>query len=174
MSTSFVNNTVTVRQSSMSNPFALYNFANQNQARPSSFIKRIDQELLKVGIFCFLVPLMFIASAFVRESLLIEDVIEFKYYILASLFAARIAMTIIMNKIAKQKNRNTTLWMLFAAIFPNLSLIGISIAGNAQVDSVKQAMSTPENQETKMPAQSTGISKEVAREIYMFRRAKAC
>lgn len=176
MSTTFLNHTANFRQNQVSNAFAFYHSHSQNKAQQSSFIKRIDQELLKLGIFCFLLPIMFTAAAFVREALLIDDVVEFKYYILAAFIAARIAMVYCMKGIAKQKNRNASRWMLLAAILPNLSLIAISLAGKAtdSIATLNQEVFNPENNVLKVAAKSATIKKETAREIYMFPKAKAC
>ena len=149
-------------------PTANYYQQKNNQSVKTSFIDRIDEGQLMVGIFCFLVPTLFSAVAFGLHYLLVEDLITYSLYIGGAAIASRIAMSIIIKGIAADKNRSESFWMTFAAIFPALSLICMSLVGNKPSESVS-AEKIAEKRTEKTNIQPI----RVAREIYMPQRSKA-
>jgi hypothetical protein len=140
------------------------------QPEPTSFLQRIDEGHLMVGIFCFLVPTLFSSVAFGLHYLLVEDLITYGIYIGGAAIASRIAMSIIIKGIAADKNRSESFWMSFAAVFPALSLICMSLVGkkpSAYVPAEKIAEKRTEKN------YSPALPTHVAREIYMQHRSKA-
>ena len=149
---------------------ANYYQQKSNQSVNTSFIDRIDEGQLMVGIFCFLVPTLFSSVAFGLNYLIVEDLITYGVYIGGAAIAARIAMSILIKGIAADKNRSESFWITFAAIFPALSLICLSLAGNkpkAFIPAEKIAEKRTEN--INAPVQPI----RVAREVYMPQRSKA-
>jgi len=176
MTTTYLNNASAAANYAMprqvSQPYA----ATRKQTRPVSLMERIDQGLLMVGIFLFLVPTMFTSAAFGLQYLLIEDVIAYKYYILLAAFAARVTMAILMKGMAEEKNRSQSTWITLAMIFPALSLICISIAGNqpaAAPVAKKSVQAVAAKAPVKQPIQQPVAQKVMAREVFMPRRSQA-
>ena len=176
MTTTYFNNATAGANYAMPRQVSTQYSTARKQTRPASFIEGIDQGLLMVGVFCFLVPTMFTSAAFGLQYLEIEDVIPYKYYILLAALAARVTMAILMNGMAKEKNRSQSIWITLAAIFPALSLICISIAGNrpvAQPVAKKAVQPTAVSTAVKQPIQQPAAPKVMAREVFMPRRSQA-
>lgn len=176
MTTTFLNNATAGTNYAMACQVSTQYVSRPKQTRPVSFIEGIDQGLLMVGVFCFLVPTMFTSAAFGLQYLLIEDVIAYKYYILLAALAARVTMAILMKGMAEEKNRSQSIWITLAMIFPAISLICIAIAGNqpAAQPVTKQAVQ-PATAKTagKQPIQQPAAQKVMAREVFMPRRSQA-
>jgi len=149
-------------------PTANYYQQNNRQSVKTSFIDRIDEGQLMVGIFCFLVPTLFSAVAFGLHYLLVEDLTTYGLYIGGGAIAARLTMSIVIKGIAAEKNRSESFWITFAAIFPALSLICLSIVGHKPAETV-QAEKIVEKRTEKTNTQPI----RVAREIYLTQRSKA-
>jgi hypothetical protein len=151
-------------------PTTNYYQQKNNQSVKTSFIDRIDEGQLMVGIFCFLVPTLFSAVAFGLHYLLVEDLTSYGLYIGGGAIAARLTMSIIIKGMAAEKNRRESFWMTFAAIFPALSLICLSLVGNKPSTSVPaEKIAEKRTEKNYSPALPT----HVAREIYMPHRSKA-
>ena len=151
-------------------PTANYYQQKTIQPEPTSFLQRIDEGHLMVGIFCFLVPTLFSAVAFGLQYLRVEDLISYSYYIGGAAIASRIAMCIIIKGIAADKNRSESFWMSFAVFFPALSLICMSLVGKKPSASVPaEKIAEKRTEKNYSPALPT----HVAREIYMPHRSKA-
>jgi FKBP-type peptidyl-prolyl cis-trans isomerase len=86
-------------------PTANYYQQNNRQSVKTSFIDRIDEGQLMVGIFCFLVPTLFSAAAFGLHYLLVEDLTTYGLYIGGGAIAARLTMSIVIKGMAAEKNR---------------------------------------------------------------------
>jgi hypothetical protein len=149
-------------------PTANYYQQNNRQSVKTSFIDRIDEGQLMVGIFCFLVPTLFSAVAFGLHYLLVEDLTTYGLYIGGGAIAARLTMSIVIKGMAAEKNRSESFWITFAAIFPALSLICLSIVGHKPAETV-QAEKIVEKRTEKTNIQPI----RVAREIYITQRSKA-
>jgi len=149
-------------------PTATYYQQNNRQSVKTSFIDRIDEGQLMVGIFCFLVPTLFSAVAFGLHYLLVEDLTTYGLYIGGGAIAARLTMSIVIKGMAAEKNRSESFWITFAAIFPALSLICLSIVGHKPAETV-QAEKIVEKRTEKTNTQPI----RVAREIYITQRSKA-
>ena len=149
-------------------PTANYYQQNNRQSVKTSFIDRIDEGQLMVGIFCFLVPTLFSAVAFGLHYLLVEDLTTYGLYIGGGAIAARLTMSIVIKGMAAEKNRSESFWITFAVIFPALSLICLSIVGHKPAETV-QAEKIVEKRTEKTNTQPI----RVAREIYMTQRSKA-
>ncbi len=89
----------------------------------------IDEGLLMIGVFCFLVPTMFLSAALGLQYLEMSDLIANGLYISAAALAARIATAFIIKNMAAEKNRNEAGWMTIAMIAPSVSLILMSFFG---------------------------------------------
>ncbi len=149
-------------------PTANYYQQNNRQSVKTSFIDRIDEGQLMVGIFCFLVPTLFSAVAFGLHYLLVEDLITYGLYIGGGAIAARLTMSIVIKGMAAEKNRSESFWITFAVIFPALSLICLSIVGHKPAETV-QVEKIVEKRTEKTNTQPI----RVAREINMTQRSKA-
>jgi hypothetical protein len=172
MSTTYLPNQSASSRYAYANPRSTDNYYQQknNQSVKTSFIDRIDEGQLMVGIFCFLVPTLFSAVAFGLHYLLVEDLITNGLYFGGAAIVSRITMCIIIKGIAADKNRSETFWMTFAAIFPALSLICMSLVGNKPSTSVPaEKIAEKRTEKINTPALPT----RVAREIYMPQRSKA-
>ena len=121
----------------------------------------IDEGLLMIGIFCFLVPTMFTAAAFGLRYMEMRDVLPYSIYLAAGALAVRIATAVILKGLAAEKNRNESVWMIIAMIAPAVSLILMSFVSTRT--STTAAASTT----IKMKAQTP------PRELYMPRRSQA-
>jgi len=147
---------------------ATYYQQKNNQTAKTSFIDRIDEGQLMVGIFCFLVPTLFCTAAFGLRYLLVEDLITYGVYISGAAITARVAMSILIKGMAAEKNRSESFWMTFAVIFPALSLICLSLVGN------KPSVSIPAEKIAEKSTEKTNIQPiRVDREIYMTQCSKA-
>jgi hypothetical protein len=171
MSTTYFPNQSTSGRYAYTNarPTANYYQQNNRQSVKPSFIDRIDEAQLLVGIFCFLVPTLFSAVAFGLHYLLVEDLTTtYGLYIGGGAIAARLTMSIVIKGMAAEKNRSESFWITFAVIFPALSLICLSIVGHKPAETV-QAEKIVEKRTEKTNTQPI----RVAREIYMRQRSKA-
>lgn len=162
MSTTFLTNQNAASNFYMPRATATYATQKRTQTTQTSTAEGIDQGQLMVGIFCFLVPTMFTSAAFGLQYLLVEDLIQYGYYIAGAALAARIAMSIIIKGIAAEKNRSQSFWITLAFIVPALSLIIMSLVGSKSAPQVKHEKAiTPAKPAT------------YAREVYMPQRSKA-
>lgn len=106
----------------------------QRNSVPSTQTKDgIDEDLLKIGIFCFLVPIMFSIAAFGLHYLEMSDVLPYSFYIIAGVMAVRIATAIIIKGMAAEKNRSESVWMTIAMIVPAISLILMSFVSTRKI-----------------------------------------
>ena len=172
MSTTYLPNQSKSGRYAYANARTTANYYQQksNQSVNTSFIDRIDEGQLMVGIFCFLVPTLFSSVAFGLNYLLVEDLISNGLYIGGAAIAARISMSIIIKGMAAEKNRSESFWITFAAIFPALSLICLSLAGNKPSAFVPvEKIAEKRTEGINAPVQPI----RVAREVYMQQRSKA-
>ena len=110
------------------------------QKQVTSTREGIDEGLLMIGVFCFLVPTMFLAAAMGLRYLEMSDLIANGLYISAAALIARAATALIIKKMAAEKNRNEAPWMILAMIAPSVSLILMSFFGTiAKADEPTQA-----------------------------------
>ena len=137
------------------------------QEKTSTIRERIDEGLLMIGVFCFLVPTMFLVAAMGLRYLEMSDLIANGLYISAAALVARVATVIIIKKMAAEKNRSEASWMTLAMIAPSLSLILMSFFGTL----AKKERNIPVNNEIKSTA--TIKNYESALEIQMNRPSKA-
>jgi hypothetical protein len=123
---------------STSNSTALYfnhsHAANsRNHVRPQTkqapTREGIDEGLLMIGVFCFLVPTMFLSAALGLQYLEMGDLIANGLYISAAALVARVATAFIIKNMAAEKNRSEAGWMTIAMIAPAVSLILMSFFG---------------------------------------------
>ena len=121
----------------------------------------IDEGLLMVGIFCFLVPTMFTAAAFGLRYMEMSDVLPYSIYIIAAALVVRIATAVIVKGMAAEKNRSESVWMTIAMIVPAISLILMSFV------STRKSIVTAASNTIKMKTQAP------ARELYIPRRSQA-
>ncbi len=128
---------------------------------PSQTKDGIDDDLLKIGVFCFLVPIMFSVAAFGLDYLEMSDVLPYSFYIIAGVMAARIATAVIIKGMAAKKNRSESVWMTIAMIVPAISLILMSFVSTRKLH-VGAASNT-----IKMK------SKAPVREMYMPHKSQA-
>lgn len=106
----------------------------------TSSLEGIDEGLLMIGVFCFLVPTMFLAAAIGLRYLEMSDLIANGLYISAAALIARVATALIIKKMAAEKNRSEASWMIVAMIAPSVSLILMSFCGAiAKADEPAQA-----------------------------------
>lgn len=127
----------------------------------------IDEGLLMIGIFCFLVPTMFLSAALGLQYLEMSDLIANGLYISAAALAARIATAFIIKNMAAEKNRNEAGWMTIAMIAPSVSLILMSFFGTI-IKKEKTAASA-----TKKSSTATIKNYHTAREFQMHRTSQA-
>ena len=99
------------------------------QKQITSTREGIDEGLLMIGLFCFLVPTMFLAAAIGLRYLEMSDLIANGLYISAAALIARVATALIIKKMAAVKNRSEASWMMVAMIAPSISLILMSFFG---------------------------------------------
>jgi hypothetical protein len=136
---------------------------NRTQAKTVPARQGIDEGLLMIGVFCFLVPTMFASAALGLKYLEMSDLIANGLYISAAALTARIATAMIIKNMAAEKNRSQATWMTLAMIAPAVSLILMSFFGTIPT-------------ETKSTA-STNTAKiknhTRAREIQMHRKSQA-
>ena len=137
------------------------------QEKTSPTREGIDEGLLMIGVFCFLVPTMFLVAAMGLRYLEMSDLIANGLYISAAALVARVATAIIIKKMAAEKNRSEASWMTLAMIAPSLSLILMSFFGtlakkerNIQISNENKSTATIKNYDS-------------AREIQMSRPSKA-
>ncbi|MFN9950429.1 MAG: hypothetical protein ACK53B_06645 [Bacteroidota bacterium] len=121
----------------------------------------IDEGLLMVGIFCFLVPTMFTAAAFGLRYMEMSDVLHYSIYIIAAALVVRIATAVIVKGMAAEKNRSESVWMTIAMIAPAVCLVLMSFV------STRKSIVTAASNTIKMKTQAP------ARELYMPRRSQA-
>lgn len=158
------------------NQAALYmnrNFAGtttnytSTQAKTSTTREGIDEGLLMIGVFCFLVPTMFLAAALGLRYLEMSDLIAYGLYISGAALVARIATAFIIKNMAAEKNRSEATWMIIAMIAPSVSLILMSFFGTI-VKTVKPSQAvTPNKGTATIKNYSSGL------EIEMSRQSKA-
>ncbi len=127
----------------------------------------IDEGLLMIGVFCFLVPTMFLAAALGLNYLEMSDLLANGLYILAAALVARVATAFIIKNIAAEKNRSEAGWMTIAMIAPSASLILISFFGTILKKEKTAAIA--------MKKSSTATVKKhhTAREFQMHRTSQA-
>jgi hypothetical protein len=130
------------------NNAALY--MNRNLAGPTTNYKRtqakdypqregVDEGLLMIGVFCFMVPTMFLAAAMGLKYLEMSDLIANGLYISGAALIARIATAFIIKNMAAEKNRSEASWMTLAMIAPSVSLILMSFFRTlAKADKIAQ------------------------------------
>jgi hypothetical protein len=99
------------------------------QKQITSTREGIDEGLLMIGLFCFLVPTMFLAAVIGLPYLEMSDLIANGIYISAAALIARVATALIIKKMAAVKNRSEASWMMVAMIAPSISLILMSFFG---------------------------------------------
>jgi hypothetical protein len=99
------------------------------QKQITSTREGIDEGLLMIGLFCFLVPTMFLAAVIGLRYLEMSDLIANGIYISAAALIARVATALIIKKMAAVKNRIEASWMMVAMIAPSISLILMSFFG---------------------------------------------
>jgi hypothetical protein len=99
------------------------------QKQITSTREGIDEGLLMIGLFCFLVPTMFLAAVIGLRYLEMSDLIANGLYISAAALIARVATALIVKKMAAEKNRSEASWMIIAMIAPSVSLILMSFFG---------------------------------------------
>lgn len=89
----------------------------------------IDEGLLMIGVFCFLVPAMFLGAAMGLRYLEMSDLIANGLYIAVAALLARLVTAYIIKSMAAEKNRSEAYWMTLAIIAPSVSLILMSFFG---------------------------------------------
>jgi hypothetical protein len=99
------------------------------QKQITSTREGIDEGLLMIGLFCFLVPTMFLAAVIGLRYLEMSDLIANGIYISAAALIARVATALIIKKMAAVKHRSEASWMMVAMIAPSISLILMSFFG---------------------------------------------
>jgi hypothetical protein len=127
----------------------------------------IDEGLLMIGVFCFLVPTMFLAAALGLNYLLMSDLVDNGIYISAGALFARVATAFIIKNIAAEKNRSEAGWMTIAMIAPSVSLILMSFFGTI-IKKEKNSASA-----TKKSSTATIKKHQPAREFQMHRTSQA-
>jgi hypothetical protein len=145
---------------------------NINQNRQAKVIQAsasegIDQNLLKVGFFCFMIPTMFMTAAFGLEYIDWSDVWANILPVSAAFVVARIATALVIKGMASEKNRSELLWMMTALVAPALSLMLMSFFRTLP----GQTSSTASKQSTSMPAELKNLHR--AREINLYRSTQA-
>lgn len=133
----------------------------RKSAQSSAAHTGIDEGLLMVGIFCFLVPTMFTAAAFGLHYMEMSDVLPYSIYIIAAALVVRIATAVIVKGMAAEKNRSESVWMTIAMIAPAVSLILMSFV------STRKNTVTAASTSIKMKTQAPAI------ELYMPHRSQA-
>lgn len=143
------------------------NQAARRQAPATSSTRGIDEGLLMVGVFCFLIPTMFAAASLGLKYLEMSDLVANGLYIAGAALIARIGTAFIMKNMAAEKNRSQAVWMTIAMIAPSVSLILMSFFGTI---AKMEKTATPSTQKT----QTATIKKyNRAREIQMHRTSQA-
>lgn len=127
----------------------------------------IDEALLMIGVFCFLVPTMFLSAALGLQYLEMSDLLANGLYISAAALTARIATAFIIKNMAAEKNRSEAIWMIIALIAPSISLILMSFFGTI-IKKEKTAASA-----TKKSSTATVKKYQPAREFQMHRTSQA-
>jgi hypothetical protein len=127
----------------------------------------IDEGLLMIGVFCFLVPTMFLSAALGLQYLEMSDLLANGLYISAAALTARIATAFIIKNMAAEKNRSEAIWMIIALIAPSISLILMSFFGTI-IKKEKTAASA-----TKKSSTATVKKYHTAREFQMHRTSQA-
>lgn len=143
----------------------------KNSARPQ--VKKtptregIDEGLLMIGVFCFLVPTMFLSAALGLQYLEMSDLLSNGIYILAAALVARVATAFIIKNMAAEKNRSETSWMTIAMIAPSVSLILMSFFGT--ITKTKKTVPSA----AKKSGTATIRNYHMARELPMQRTSQA-
>lgn len=137
------------------------------QVKSASTREGVDEGLLMIGIFCFLVPTMFLSAALGLKYLEMSDLIANGLYIAAAALVARVATAFIIKNMAAEKNRSEAAWMTLAVIAPAVSLILMSFFGTVATK-VKATKASAEKTAT-----TTIKNYSTAREIQMSRQSKA-
>lgn len=137
------------------------------QAKQAPAREGIDEGLLMIGVFCFLVPTMFLSAALGLNYLEMSDLVANGLYILAAALVARVATAFIIKNLAAEKNRSETSWMTIAMIAPSVSIILMSFFG-AIVKTEKTASSV-----SKKSGPATIKRYPTAREFQMHRTSQA-
>lgn len=132
MSTTYLNNsrvaTALYMRPVMAQSFSAYSSSELSETANK---EGIDQNLLKVGFFCFMIPTMFISATLGLDYLSMNDVWANIVPVSAAFLAVRIATAYVMKGLAAEKNNPALAWMSAAMIAPALSLIMMSLFGNA-------------------------------------------
>jgi len=140
---------------------------NRTQAKAAPARQGIDEGLLMIGVFCFLVPTMFASAALGLRYLEMSDLIANGLYIAAAALTARIATAIIIKNLAAEKNRSQATWMTIALIAPAVSLILMSLFGSIPAKTKATQTSTQTTKTAKIKNHTS------AREIQMHRKSQA-
>lgn len=127
----------------------------------------IDEGLLMIGVFCFLVPTMFASAALGLKYLEMSDLLAHGLYISAAALTARIATAVIIRNMAAEKNRSQSAWMTLAMIAPAISLIVMSFFGTVP------APAKTKQKSTQSATTATIKNHNRAREIQMHRKSQA-
>lgn len=141
MSTTYLTNNHNNESLDMNRSFAGSARNNTHtQKQVTSTREGIDEGLLMIGVFCFLVPTMFLAAVIGLRYLEMSDLIANGLYISGAALIARVATALIIKKMAAEKNRSEASWMIGAMIAPSVSLILMSFFGAiAKADEPAQA-----------------------------------
>lgn len=132
MSTTYLNNS-RVAAALYMRPVMAQSFSVNSSSEISATAnkKGIDQNLLKVGFFCFMIPTIFISATLGLDYLSMNDVWDNIVPVSAAFVVARIATAFVMKGLAAEKNNPALAWMSAAMIVPAFSLIMMSLFGNA-------------------------------------------
>lgn len=139
----------------------------RDQVNSSSAREGVDEGILMIGVFCFLVPTMFLSAALGLKYLEMSDLIANGLYIAAAALVARVATAFIIKNMAAEKNRSEAAWMTLAVIAPAVSLILMSFFGTVATK-VKATKASAEKTAT-----TTIKNYSTAREIQMSHQSKA-
>ena len=165
MSTTYLNNrnaaALYALQMNRNNAGTLVN--NRTHAKTAPARQGIDEGLLMIGVFCFLVPTMFASAALGLKYLEMSDLIAYGLYIAAAALTARIATAMIIKNMAAEKNRSQATWMTIAMIAPAVSLILMSFFGTIPAKTKSTVSTTTAKIKNHMSA----------REIQMHRKSQA-
>jgi len=123
----------------------------------------IDEGLLMTGVFCFLVPTMFLAAALGLRYLEMSDLIANGLYISGAALVARIATAFIIKNMAAEKNRSEATWMIIAMIAPSVSLILMSFFGTIAKTVKPSQAATPNKGTATIKNYSSAIEIEMSR-----------